>query len=90
MLFRSIQHVIPEIIDRVNRFFGYAAVVKVALRQGEVQPVHAERRPQQRNLRPVPAELGDSLRGIGDPELRAVLESMAQGLANGPELPKIR
>jgi len=33
-----IQHVIPEIIERVNRFFGYNAVAKVKLRQGAVQP----------------------------------------------------
>ena len=29
-----IQHVIPEIIERVNRFFGYKAVARVKLRQG--------------------------------------------------------
>jgi hypothetical protein len=31
-------------------------------------------------LRPVPIELGDSLRDVGDPELRAVLESLARSL----------
>ena len=31
-------------------------------------------------LKPVPAELGDSLRDIGDPELRTVLESLARAL----------
>jgi hypothetical protein len=37
------------------------------------------------------ADLGDSLRAIGDPELRAVLESLAQGLsltAGVPRLPE--
>ncbi len=33
-----IQHVIPEIIERVNRFFGYKAVARVKMRQGEVKP----------------------------------------------------
>lgn len=84
-----IQHVLPDIIDRVNRFFGYAAVAKVAMRQGEINAVPPERRPPPRNLRPIPNELGDSLRDIGDPELRAVLESLAQGLANSSGLPKI-
>lgn len=84
-----IQHVLPDIIERVNRFFGYAAVTKVAMRQGQIGPVHAERRPPPRNLKPVPIDLGDSLRDIGDPELRAVLESLAQGLANSSGLPKI-
>jgi hypothetical protein len=83
------QHVLPEIIDRVNRFFGYEAVAKVAMRQGEVALSEPERRPPPRNLKPVPVELGDSLRDIGDPELRAVLESLAQGLANSSGIPKI-
>ena len=30
------QHVIPEITERVNRFFGYAAVARITIRQGEV------------------------------------------------------
>lgn len=86
-----IQHVLPDIIERVNRFFGYAAVVKVAMRQGEVAMREAPARaaPPPRAPVPVPAELGDSLRDIGDPELRAVLESLARGLANSGGLPKI-
>ncbi len=84
-----IQHMLPDIVERVNRFFGYAAVAKVAIRQGEVTPMQPDRRPPPRNLKPIPVELGDSLRDIGDPELRAVLESLAQGLANSSGLPKI-
>jgi hypothetical protein len=84
-----VQHMLPDIIERVNRFFGYAAVAKVAMRQGEITPASPERRPPPRNLRALPVELGDSLRDIGDPELRAVLESLAQGLANSSGLPKI-
>jgi len=78
-----IQHVIPEIIERVNRFFGYKAVARVKLRQGPVKPppaVEAGRAPP--SLKPVPVELGDSLRDIGDPELRAVLESLARSLGS--------
>jgi len=84
-----IQHLLPEIIERVNRFFGYAAVAKVAIKQGQVVRREPERRPPPANLKPVPVELGDSLRDIGDPELRAVLEAMARGLANDPPIGKI-
>lgn len=81
-----IQHVIPEIITRVNRFFGYSAVTKVKMRQGEVKPPRAERRPTAPpSLRPIPMELGDSLRDIGDPELRTVLESLARSLGDKDE-----
>ena len=76
-----ISHVIPEIIDRVNRFFGYKAVAKVKLRQGEVKPPPGrESASAPPSLRPIPIELGDSLRDIGDPELRVVLESLARSL----------
>jgi len=76
-----IQHVLPEIIERVNRFFGYRAVSKAKIRQGQVQPPHAESRTKSPpSLKPIPMELGDSLRDIGDPELRTVLESLARSL----------
>ena len=74
------QHVAPTIVERVNRFFGYAAVERVAFRQGIVQVARAKSRIAPPSLRPVPAGLGDSLRQIGDPELRACLEALARGL----------
>ncbi|WP_338445552.1 DciA family protein [Pelagerythrobacter marensis] len=81
-----IQHVIPEIIERVNRFFGYKAVSRVKLRQGEVKPPRA-REPAKAppSLKPIPMELGDSLRDIGDPELRTVLESLARSMGSKEE-----
>jgi hypothetical protein len=77
-----IQHVIPEIMERVNRFFGYSAVARVKLRQGEVQAPPAKDPPRTAppSLKPIPMELGDSLRDIGDAELRTVLESLARSL----------
>ncbi len=78
-----IQHVIPEIIERVNRFFGYNAVAKAKIRQGEVKqpPARNDRPAAPPSLKPVPFELGESLRDIGDPELRTVLESLARSMA---------
>lgn len=78
-----IQQVIPEIMERVNRFFGYKAVSRVKLRQGEVKPPHADEPAKAPpSLKPIPMELGDSLRDIGDPELRAVLESLARSMGD--------
>ncbi|MFD1949480.1 DUF721 domain-containing protein [Sphingomonas arantia] len=78
------QHVAPAIVERVNRFFGYPAVARIAIRQGA-----AVRRPAPAKLRPavaVSTEIGDSLRAIADPELRACLAGLAGALAtsNGP------
>ena len=77
-----IQHVLPEIVERVNRFFGYGAVARVKVRQGPVaKPASAPKAAAPPMLKPIPMELGDSLREIGDPELFAVLESLAKSLA---------
>ncbi len=78
-----VQQVIPEIVERVNRFFGYRAVARIKLRQGEVKPPPGRDTPKPPpSLKPIPMELGDSLRDIGDPELRTVLESLARSLGS--------
>jgi Uncharacterized protein conserved in bacteria len=82
-----LQHVAPDIISAVNRFFGYAAIAHVRMTHGQIVPRVPVQPPAM--LKPVPAELGDSLRDIGDPELRTVLERMAAGLAAPPKLPRI-
>ena len=79
-----IQHLAPLITERVNRFFGHAAINRIVFRQGRppAPPAKIER-PQ---LRAVPKELGMGLREIADPELRACLESLAARIAatSGP------
>lgn len=81
-----IQHVGPEIIARVNRFFGYPAVAKIKFRQGVVTPPrNTPSVKPPRPLKPVPLALGDGLRDIGDPELMAVLSSLAQDIAKAEE-----
>lgn len=75
------QHVTPAIIERVNRFFGYPAVARITLRPAAAStPPRPRRAPP--SLRPIPAELGDSLRTVADPELRACLEGLASALAS--------
>jgi hypothetical protein len=83
-----IQHVVPVIIERVNRFFGYGAVERVQFRQGVVKLARAKPRVAPPSLRPIPADLGDSLREIVDPELRACLEALARGVAASEEAPR--
>lgn len=87
-----LQHVTPEIVERVNRFFGYAAVAEVRIRQGEVAAPAVSRRDSGRappSVRVVPVEMGEGLKAIADPELRAVLESLAAGVAASRGLPRI-
>lgn len=82
-----LQHIAPDIIASVNRFFGYAAISQVRMAHGLAPPAPPKPKPQPK---PIPADLSDSLREIADDELRAVLERMATGLANAPSLPRIK
>ncbi len=82
------QHVAPTLIERVNRFFGYPAIVRIQIRQGAARPrVAATTKPAAPSLKPI--ALGDSLRAVGDPELRAVLESLAEGLSFTTGVPRL-
>jgi hypothetical protein len=82
-----LQHVAPAIVERVNRFFGYEAVARLSIRQGAAPRPEPRRAPP--SLKPVPVELGDSLRAIGDPELRACLAALAGALAASEGPPAI-
>lgn len=74
-----LQHLAPLIIERVNRFFGYQAIDRVVFRQG--RPLARSSKPERPQSSPVPKELGEGLRQIADPELRACLESLAGKIA---------
>jgi hypothetical protein len=74
-----VQHLGPMIIERVNRFFGYEAIARIVFRQGRL-PAPAPRRARPQPA-PVPKELGEGLRAVADPELRACLESLAGHIA---------
>ena len=53
--------------------------MRVQVREGDVPAPAPGAAPP--SLRPVPVELGASLRTIADPELKAVLEALAAGVA---------
>ena len=82
-----IQHLTPIIVERVNRFFGHAAINRIVFKQGKIPAPAA--RPQRPQLRPVPKELGEGLREIADPELRACLESLAAQIAASSGAPSL-
>jgi hypothetical protein len=85
------QHVAPMIIERVNRFFGYPAVARIAIRAEAARAPAPAPRVAPPSLKMAPIDLGESLRTIGDPELRACLASLAgalSGTQGAPILPK--
>jgi hypothetical protein len=81
------QHLAPTIIERVNRFFGYTAVGRVMMRQGPIAARTPRTAPP--SVRPIPAEMGDSLRAIVDPELRECLSALAGAVAATSGPPRI-
>ncbi len=83
------QHVAPELIERINHFFGYPAIARLTFRQGALATPPAAPRAAPPSLKPISAEVGDSLRAIADPELRAVLEALAAGVATSRGAPVI-
>ena len=81
------QHVAPTIMERVNLFFGYPAVARIAIRQAPVSKPEPRRAPP--SLKAVPLDLGESLRAIADPELHACLSGLAAALGASEGLPTI-
>jgi hypothetical protein len=86
-----VQHVLPDLIARVNQFFGYAAVARIQLVQGraEYAPAPTTPTPAMRPVPPSSTPISPSLNAIADPELRAVLEGLAGSLSARPPVGKI-
>lgn len=82
-----LRHVEPQVIERVNRVLGYAAVAKIMLRQADFDTRVAPPAPPPAELAP---ETRSTLRDVADPELRASLESLARALSGSTGPPKIR
>ncbi len=82
-----LKHVEPQVIERVNRYFGYAAVSRVALRHGDL-PATAKRATITEH--PLSAETASTLRDVVDPDLRASLESLARALSSTRGPPVVR
>lgn len=78
----ELQHLEPVMIERINGFFGYAAVARLALIQGPVSPYTRKRKksPDRAESAPLPAALIGELAEIEDEDLRAALERLGRAL----------
>ena len=83
-----LRHVEPQVIERVNRLLGYAAVARIVLRHADMPTAAVA------PAAPAPVELSSetrsTLRDIADPELRASLESLALALSTTKGPPIVR
>ena len=63
----ELQHLAPQVIERVNSYFGYRAVDRLAIRQAPLS--HAEAEPTETSKRPGDREHGDSEPALAQPAL---------------------
>lgn len=78
----EIQHLSPQIIERVNGHFGWAAVARLTIRQGLLPAPPKSSRPA---LRPLAEREKTAIRnrveGVSDPDLRDRLAALGEALA---------
>ncbi len=74
-------HLEPLVIERINRFFGYRAVARIAMVQGPVEPPAAPSRAALVETQPETAPDPDpELEAIADESLRAALTRLKRAL----------
>ncbi len=75
----EIRHLEPQIIERINRYYGYSAVARLKLVQGPLPPRPKSRR---KKFRPLTQSERDtlihSLAPISEPDVRSALERLGQ------------
>jgi hypothetical protein len=75
----EIQHASDVILERVNRYFGWSAVGRIALRQAPL----SRRKPPTESRAPDPtsvAKVAESLSSVEDEELRAALARLGASI----------
>ena len=81
----EVQHIAPQIMERINGHFGYRMVARLLLKQVAYSP-----RPATPPAKPEPApeitpELAARLESVEDPELRAALGRLGRALGPRPD-----
>jgi hypothetical protein len=75
----EIQHASDTLLERVNRFFGWSAVGRLALRQAPLSRREKPRTPRAPDPKAV-AEVAETLSDIEDQELRAALARLGASI----------
>jgi hypothetical protein len=75
----EIQHASDALLQRVNRFFGWSAVGRLALRQAPLSRRDRPARPQPPDAKAV-AKVAETLSAVEDEELRAALARLGASI----------
>ena len=76
----ELQHNAPRIVERINGFYGYAAIARLALHQGPVERPAGERAVAKPAAGRTPA-----VEGIESPGLREALEGLGASIRSASE-----
>lgn len=77
----EIQHSIPQIMDRINGYYGYSAITDIKIIQGPVTRRERRRAPVQPILDPDSERaLDDRVAEITDPRLKATLSQLGRNI----------
>ncbi len=77
----ELQHLEPQVLERVNSFYGFRAVAGLRLHQGPIATV--EKPPRKASPAPTPEDvdtLDEQLAAVDDPELREALRKLGNSV----------
>ncbi len=92
----ELQHLEPQIIQRVNAFLGYNAIARLTYIQAPMTKRQLdERRPRNppsepTTITPIPAETAKAIADVDDPNLRASLERLGAAIRRAESRDKKR
>jgi hypothetical protein len=77
----DLQHQAPQIIERVNSFFGWRCVERLILKQGPIHKISTEiKRPRKDMTVEASKKLDAVLEKVDDPRLKAALAKLGVGI----------
>lgn len=77
----ELQHLQPQVIERINGYFGYRAITRIALQQGPIRARKPAARPRATQPSEEDAEaLAAQLEGVADDDLRQALDALGRGV----------
>ena len=79
----EVQHLAPQIMERINGYFGYRAVARLRLKQVPYRPDPKRDRSAPAPTPEITPELAGRLESVEDPELRAALGRLGRALGPG-------
>ncbi len=76
-------HLEPQLIERINGYFGYKAIDKIHIKQGPIAPAASSQRqaPAAINSHDEPDISNGGLQNVDDPELAEALKALGQAVA---------